>query len=57
VLKILASLLAEQSAQDLAEYGMALGVIGVGAILAAIAIGGDISTLWSEASSVIAQAV
>jgi Flp pilus assembly pilin Flp len=54
---ILKRLVVDQSAQDLAEYGIALAVIGVGVALAAIAIGGNISTLWSKANSIIATTV
>jgi Flp pilus assembly pilin Flp len=35
--------------QDLAEYAIALAVIAVGVALIAIAIGGDVTTLWSNA--------
>jgi Flp pilus assembly pilin Flp len=55
--KVLKRLATEESGQDLAEYGIALAVIGVGAAVAAIAIAGNVSTLWSRASSIIAQAV
>lgn len=40
-------LLGETSAQDLAEYGIALAVIGAVAIAAAAAIGVDVNTLWT----------
>ena len=43
--------------QDLAEYGIALAVIGAGAALAAIAIAGNVNILWSKANSVIAAAI
>ncbi len=39
--------------QDLAEYGIALAVIGAGAALAAVAIATDVNTLWSIANSII----
>ena len=54
---ILTRLLSEESAQDLAEYGIALAVITVGAGLAAIAISANVSTLWSKADSVIAAVI
>ena len=57
MLTILMRLVAEESAQDLAEYGIALAVIGVGAALAAIAIAGNVSTLWSRADSMIGAAI
>jgi len=43
-------------AQDLAEYGIALAVIGVGAGVAAIAIAGNVSSLWSAANAIITGA-
>jgi Flp pilus assembly pilin Flp len=57
MLTILTRLVEEESGQDLAEYGIALAVVGIGAALAAIAIAGNVSTLWSKASSMIVQAV
>ncbi len=53
----LKKLVRDEQGQDLAEYGIALAVIGVGAALAAIAIAGNVSTLWSKADSIISQAV
>ena len=50
-------LLSDERGQGLAEYGVALLVIGLGAAVAAVAIAGDVSTLWSKASSIIAAAV
>ena len=35
--------------QDLAEYAIALAVIGVSVALLAVAIGGPVNTLWSNA--------
>ncbi len=57
MLKLLKKWLGDETAQDLAEYGIALAVIGLGAALAAVAIAGNVSTLWSTANSIIAQAV
>jgi Flp pilus assembly pilin Flp len=54
--KLLMKLIQDDSGQDLAEYGIALAVIGAGAGLAAIAIAGDVNTLWSIANSVIGNA-
>lgn len=54
--KWIKKLVSDETAQDLAEYGIALAVIGAGAALAAIAIAGDVNTLWSVANSVIANA-
>lgn len=57
MLTLLKKLVRETDAQDLAEYGIALAVISVGAAAAAVAIAGDIQTLWSTAQGVIAAAV
>ncbi len=43
--------------QDLAEYGIALAVIGAGAALAAVAIAGSVNDLWDAANTIIATAV
>ena len=45
VLKTLAS---RDDGQDLAEYAIGLAIVAVGTALIAIAIGGDVSTLWSN---------
>jgi hypothetical protein len=39
-------LVRERRAQDLAEYGISLAVIGAGAATAAIAIRGNVAELW-----------
>lgn len=39
--------------QDLAEYAIALAVISLGVGLLAVAIGGDVNTLWSNAQPVL----
>jgi len=54
---LLKKLLTGDSAQDLAEYGIALAVIGALAAGAAVVIAGDVNTLWSRAQSVIDSAV
>lgn len=56
MLTLLKKLVREESAQDLAEYGIALVVIAAGAAAIALAIGGDVQTLWSNAQSVINDA-
>lgn len=53
---MLRRLVRSAKAQDLAEYGIALAVIGAGAALAAVAIAGNVNTLWSTASGIIAIA-
>ena len=54
--EVLKKLMRDDSGQDLAEYGIALAVIAAGAAVAALAIAGDVSTLWSTAASIIASA-
>ncbi len=56
-MNLLLRLLAHAKAQDLAEYGIALAMITLGAGLAAIAIAGNLSTVWSTANSLIALAI
>ena len=48
--------IADDSGQDLAEYGIALAVISVLAGLAAVVIASDVGTLWSQAQSIINSA-
>ncbi len=54
---LLKKLVAEEAGQDLAEYGIALAVIGALAAGAAVIIAGDVNTLWSKAQNVINSAV
>jgi hypothetical protein len=53
---LLKKLVMDDSAQDLAEYGIALAVIGTVAGAAALVISGTVGTLWSNAQSVIQAA-
>ncbi len=53
---LLEKLVAEDAGQDLAEYGIALAVIGALAAGAAIAIAGDVNSLWLQAQKVIDSA-
>ncbi len=53
---ILARLVADNRGQDLAEYGIALAVIGVIAGAAAVVIATDVGTLWSRAQNLIDSA-
>ena len=39
--------------QDLAEYAIALGVIAIGVVLIATAIGTDVNSIWSRAQPVL----
>ena len=43
--------------QDLAEYAMALGIISIGVVLIATAIGTDINTIWSRAQPALQTVV
>jgi len=52
----LKKLLSEKKAQDLAEYGIALAVIGAGAAAAAVVIAGNVNSLWTAANTIIATA-
>ena len=56
MLKLLERLAREQSAQDLAEYGIALATISIVAVVVAVIIAGDVGTLWSRAQNVIDSA-
>ena len=53
---LLKKLVADDAGQDLAEYGIALAVIGTIAAAAAIVIANDVGTLWSKAQKVIDSA-
>ena len=53
---ILTRLVSDDRGQDLAEYGIALAVIGVIAAAAAIVIAQDVGSLWTRAQSVIDSA-
>ena len=49
--------LRDEDGQDLAEYAIALAVITIGATLIAAAIGGDITTLWSNAQPILTTVI
>jgi Flp pilus assembly pilin Flp len=57
MLKLVTKLVREDGGQDLAEYGIALAVIAIGAAAIAVAIGTDVETLWSNAQTAIQSAV
>lgn len=57
MLKLVKKLVREEAGQDLAEYGIALAVIAVGAAAIAVAIGTDVNTLWSNAQTAVQTAV
>jgi Flp pilus assembly pilin Flp len=56
MIRIFTRLVSDNKGQDLAEYGIALAVIGTIAAAAAIVIAQDVGTLWSKANSVISSA-
>ena len=49
----LVAVIREDDGQDLAEYGIALAIIAIGAILIALSIGTDVQSLWSNAQPII----
>jgi Flp pilus assembly pilin Flp len=49
-------LLTEQEAQDLAEYGVALAIIGVGAGAMAVALSQGVADVWASANAAIQSA-
>ena len=53
MLKVFKLLIFERSAQDLAEYGIALAIIGGLTAGAAVIMAQDVNTLWSNAQKVI----
>ena len=57
MLALLKKLARDDRGQDLAEYGIALAVIAIGAAAIAVAIGTDVQTLWSNAQTDIKSAV
>jgi Flp pilus assembly pilin Flp len=56
-MSFLKRLLADDSGQDLAEYGIALAVIAVAAGGVAVAISTDVGQLWSNAQTAIHSAL
>ena len=53
---LMKKLIVDDAGQDLAEYGIALAVIGVIAGAAAVVIANDVGTLWSRAQTLIDSA-
>jgi Flp pilus assembly pilin Flp len=53
---VLKKLVRDEAGQDLAEYGIALAVIAGGIGLIAVAISGNVQTLWNDASDQISAA-
>jgi Flp pilus assembly pilin Flp len=50
-------LISEEKGQDLAEYGIALAVIAIGAAAAAVVIAGDVTELWQNGRDAIQSAL
>ena len=55
--RLVKRLIQDERAQDLAEYGIALAVVAGFAVLIAIAVAGNVQTLWSNAQSNISSVV
>ena len=55
--RVLKALIADDGGQDLAEYGIALGIIGLVAGAVAVVVAQNVGSLWSRAQSVVAQVV
>jgi Flp pilus assembly pilin Flp len=47
----------EEEGQDLAEYGIALALIAGFVVVVAMAIAGNVQTLWSNAQTTVQQVV
>jgi pilus assembly protein Flp/PilA len=56
MINLIKKLMKDESGQDLAEYGIALAVVAVAAATAAIAIKGNVQTLWTNGSNAISTA-
>ncbi len=54
---LIKKLVRDERGQDLAEYGIALAVIAVGAGAVALAISANVTTLWTNAQTAIAAAL
>jgi Flp pilus assembly pilin Flp len=48
---------ADTTAQDLAEYGICLGIIALVAGAVAVAVAGDVGALWTSASGAVSSAL
>jgi Flp pilus assembly pilin Flp len=57
MVNLIKKLVKDESGQDLAEYGIALAVIAVAAGGIAVAIAGDVGTLWTNAQAAIHSAL
>jgi Flp pilus assembly pilin Flp len=52
-MRLIRHFLACTRGQDLAEYAMALGIIAIGVVLIATALGTDVNSIWSRAQPAI----
>ena len=52
--KVLEELLRDEDGQDLAEYAIALSIVGLGAGIAAVGVSLGVNSLWSKAVSATA---
>jgi Flp pilus assembly pilin Flp len=50
VLRAIRRLVRDECAQDLAEYAIALAVVTAAVALIAASLGGDVTSLWSQAA-------
>jgi Flp pilus assembly pilin Flp len=57
VFNLISKLMKDQSGQDLAEYGIALGVIAVGVGALVVALGGSVEAIWTSANTTISGLV
>jgi len=57
VKRLIARLIRDEGGQDFAEYGIALAIVGTVAGLVALAIHTDVNTLWTNAQTIIHDAL
>ena len=57
MMNLIKKLVRDEKGQDLAEYGIALAVIAVGAGAVAVTLAGNVTTLWTNAQQAIAAAL
>jgi Flp pilus assembly pilin Flp len=55
--RLLERMFREEEGQDLAEYGIALALVAGFVVVVAMAIAGNVQTLWSNAQSTVQQVV
>jgi Flp pilus assembly pilin Flp len=56
-MKLLSKLLADEAGQDLAEYGIALAIIGLGAGIVAATLATDVNAIWEASRDAIQDAL